>query len=372
MSDLGSPEKLVRDAGLAIKHELFDMPEGITGLSAVAPLGKSSDGSWAIITVQHRLMKIVPAAGKWEKVVELAVLPIDRASQVSLTASDDGRYVAIVNTYGSNGCVWDMVNGSVVLSFDRKDYHNEHCRYPVAFTEHEGRVFVIYGTDWNRLDVTDLETGKLAVERAWEIYKDLNDDLPAHYLDYFHCGLVVSPDGAWIADNGWGWHPVGVVSTWNLKQWLDENVWESEDGASRKDICGRGYYWDGPMCWVDKQVLAVWGLGDDEETLIPGVMLFDVSTGQELKRFGGPLGGSKSEMIEASEKESSVYNAAGSLFFDEYLFSSMLGKPFSVWDVKDGARLLEVPDFTPVAYHYGTKEFLSVMPERKLCLSRVC
>ncbi|HEY1173937.1 MAG TPA: hypothetical protein VGH19_21410 [Verrucomicrobiae bacterium] len=369
--DLGSPEISISDTGLRLKHEQHEVRAEMAGFSAIAPLGTTSEGAWITVTSERRLVRIVPTAGKWEEVAELAVLPINPELQISLVASDDGRYVAIVNTYDSKGCVWDMEKRSVVLSFDRKDYYNEHCRYPVAFTKHEGKTLVIYATDWNRLDVLDLETGKPVAERAWEIYKDVNDDRPAHYLDYFHCGLAVSPNGEWLADNGWVWHPFGVVSTWSLKKWLQENPWESEDGTSKKYVCDRAYYWDGPMCWVGSEVLAVWGLGDDDYTLVPGVMLFDVTTGQELKRFAGPLGDSKYEMIEASETESSIYNAAGTMVFDKYLFSWMPKKPFSVWDVEDGARLLEVSDYTPMAYHYGTKEFLSVTTEGTLCLSRV-
>jgi hypothetical protein len=47
---------------------------------------------------------------------------------------------------------------------------------------------------------------------------------PAHYLDYFHCGLTLSPDGAWLVDDGWVWHPMGMLKSFSLRRWLQENV----------------------------------------------------------------------------------------------------------------------------------------------------
>ncbi len=46
---------------------------------------------------------------------------------------------------------------------------------------------------------------------------------PLHYLDYFHGELSVSPAENWIADNGWVWHPSGIVTSWSLQAWFNGN-----------------------------------------------------------------------------------------------------------------------------------------------------
>lgn len=194
---------------------------------------------------------------------------------------------------------------------------------------------------------------------------------PAHYLDYFQCGLSVSPNCSWLAGNGWVWHPVGVVATWSLKKWLESNVWESEDGPSKKALCWRDYYWDGPLCWIDDRTIAVWGLGEDNILLIPGVRLFDVERGEEKSSFTGPVGGSRKESLQVDGQGQDFIHGAGNLFFDRWLFSWMEGKPFAVWDISDGAQLLEEQQFCPLNYHPRSKEFISVMPDGQFRLSRL-
>ncbi len=94
---------------------------------------------------------------------------------------------------------------------------------------------------------------------------------PPQHLDYFHGALAVSPSGAWIADDGWVWHPYGIVRTWSAEAWLEGNAWESEDGSSVRLLCQRAYYWDKPVCWVGDTALAVTGIGSDDDHIISGV-----------------------------------------------------------------------------------------------------
>lgn len=87
------------------------------------------------------------------------------------------------------------------MRLDRGDYHEEHCNFPLAFFENRGRLLMVHGTDWNRLDVSDPVTGTLLTERSLTSYQD-GQQQPDHYLDYFHCGLAVSPNREFVADNG--------------------------------------------------------------------------------------------------------------------------------------------------------------------------
>src|SRR5262249_3289511 len=148
---------------------------------------------------------------------------LDLSEAVSLHLSSDGRLAAAVNTHGQHGVVVDLVAGKTTMSLERDNYHNEHCTFPVAFVEVEGRPRLIHRTEGNRLDISDPRTGSLLTERTLPTW-DGGGPRPEHYLDYFHCGLAVSPGGKRVADNGWVWHPVGVVVCWEVLRWLERNV----------------------------------------------------------------------------------------------------------------------------------------------------
>ena len=160
-----------------------------------------------------------------------------------------------------------------------------------------------------------------------------------HSLDYFHCGLDVSPDQRFIADNGWVWAPVGIVTTWSIDAWL-ANPYESEDGPTRKRLCARDYFWDGPSCWLDGSELAVYGYGNDDEWLIPGVRIFDAATGKEQRWFPGPR---------------------GQLAFDRELYA-IDDYGLTVWNVTRGTRVFADIKTMNARYHWprGAKAFVSI------------
>jgi hypothetical protein len=85
-------------------------------------------------------------------------------------------------------------------------------------------------TDCHHQDATD--TGRTC--------SHLLDTADLNQVDHY-----LSPDQEWIADNGWVWGAAGIVTSWSPRWWLEENVWESEDGPSRRRFVQRWYYWDG-------------------------------------------------------------------------------------------------------------------------------
>ncbi len=213
----------------------------------------------------------------------------------------------------------------------------------------DNHTLLVHGTDWNRLDITDLVTGTLMTERNAPTY--VPGQQVEHYLDYFHAGLLLSPDGEWIADNGWVWGSSSLTTAWSLKRWLETNVWESEDGLSRREFFYREHRVD-PICWIDSRTLAILGYDESEEdtALRPGLRLFDVVSGDEVHSFSGP---------------------EGDLFFDEYLFSCSAEKGTALWDVRSGERLYRDPTFCPIRYHPGTKQFLTLRGEQHIQLSHL-
>lgn len=118
------------------------------------------------------------------------------------------------------------------------------------------------------------------------------------------------------------------------------------------NLVGRAYYWDGPLCWIDDTVIAVWGWGDDDEWLLPAVVLYDVKLGRQLRWFAGPE--TRPPRAWPPKK------LAPSLFYDQYLFSVHDEQGTGVWDIESGERLLQDLSLSPIQYHGRSKEFLSL------------
>ncbi len=360
---IGIPEILTRESNLRLEHKDIVLPE-LAGSSIleVQPITKSS-GAWLACTSTGALIELTPADRAVHVVAEVPQDALDfdgpsirvpqrawpTGSACMLRVSRRGELAAVANRFGDKGVVIDLTAGRPTIRLHRGRYHEDVSCFPLAFVEMDDRILLIHGTAWNRLDVSDARSGKLITERGPTSYRK-GETRPEHYLDYFHCSLSVSPDQRYVADNGWVWSPFGVLTTWNLERWLHTNVWESEDGETRKRLNQRAYYWDGPLCWLSGHHLAVWGYGLDDEWLIPAVFIHDVMTGTLDSWFAGPK---------------------GSQVFDDYLFSLDKDEGMSVWDVETGERLLTEPGFCPVGYHRGARQFLSILEGGQVRLSHL-
>lgn len=258
-----------------------------------------------------------------------------------LHASDDARSAAVVNDHGRLGQVLDLVAGRVAMELDGGVYHQETVPFSLAFARHAGRTVVVHRTAWNRLDISDPASGELLTCRELDPYVP-DEGPPPHYSVYFHGALHVSPDGRWVADDGWVWGPAGIPSVWSLQAWLDGNVWESEDGPTRRRLGQRWYYWNRPMCWVGDTLLAMSGLGDDDEAMLPGVRVVDVVTGDEVQAFAAP---------------------SGALFAHRDRLYSVDGDATHVWDPLTGERTAVLAGVAPARLHPGTGELAALTPD---------
>jgi hypothetical protein len=126
---------------------------------------------------------------------------------------------------------------------------------------------------------------------------------------------------------------------WDVQSWLRDNAWDSEDGPSWRALCQRAYHWDTPMCWTGKNLLAVSGIGSDDEAMLPGVRIFDVSTGAEAGAFAGPAG--------------ALFAAGGRLY-------SAAPACFEAWDPLTGERTGTIPGFVPASYHSAAGELAGI------------
>jgi hypothetical protein len=273
-------------------------------------------------------------------------------AQTALCVSPDGDCAVVSEVSGSNAALVDLRTGKTIRKLSRGDYCVKHSHYPVAFFRDEGKTYLIAGSDWNRLDIYDPTSGAVLSERIAPEYVS-GQTRPTRCLDFFHGGLSISPDHRFVVDNGWGWHPVGILRSWSPHAWL-HNEWESEDGPTSVNLSWRENYLNGPFCWIDNVTLVVSGWGRGEGWLDQAVMRIDVRNGTAGKWFPGPR--VRVPVIRWAPE------LAQSLFFDRYLFAVGDEEGTTVWDIDTGECLLTAPEVKPWRYHPDSKEFLEVRP----------
>ncbi len=340
---IGQPEVLIQDdpARHFKHHEIIVEVLKADPIATIQPLQTAHE--WIALLKSGKIVHLNLETVDLQPLAHLPQIPDDPLLRVSL----DGNFCSVTESHGRTGTVLNLKTGQVTMQLDRGPYSHEHTTFPVAMFEHEGKSYIIHGTGWNRLDISDPASGELLTQREYE--KVEKGKRPRHYLDYFHGCLFMSPDQRHVIDDGWVWHPIGIIRCWDVMKWLTNNVWESEDGDSVKHVISRLYYWDGPLYWLDNQRIAVWGFGDDDEWLIPAVTIFDATTGSRVNWFPGVQ--------------------KGELYFDTFLFS--VGEHSTeVWNIETEARINVTENFSPTAYHLTSREFLTVGHNGVLHLSR--
>ncbi|WP_163868840.1 hypothetical protein [Myxococcus eversor] len=344
MGIIGRPQVRTRTTGLHFEHREQSLPQ-LAGqsLRAVTALGSAPGSLWLAVNAHGELLRIDLDEGSLTRLGSVGAETLDLSARLALHVSPCGRYAAVVNLLGARGLVLELVSGKVTMSLDRGSYHETRCEFPLAFFRDGPRTLLAHATTWNRLDLSDPATGELLTRREPGGRGKPGEPMPRHERDYFHCGLTVSPDEAWLVDDGWVWHPLGILTTFSLRRWVHENVWESEDGPSLKHLRECTYHWDGPRCFVGPRAVAFWGFGGDADALLDAAMIHDVETGKLLRWFPGPRG---------------EFRCDGNL-----LLASTKDQGTSVWDVETGEQLHQDPTVVPTAWHPVARRFLTVMPE---------
>ncbi|MGK3943417.1 hypothetical protein ABK046_33920 [Streptomyces caeruleatus] len=330
------------------------VPPRLGTLADLAPVRDRDRPVWLALSEDGKISRWDVAAGHHE-IVASTTVPAEsdrepwngRRLRRRLHASHDGRFAAVVNDYGRFGEVLDLRTGEVTLALDNQGGHEETVPFSLEFAQSRGRCVVVHRTAWNRLDVSDAQTGALLTDRSLLAQANA-DTMPEHHLDYFHGSLYVSPDGKRILDDGWVWHPVGMPAVWDLDPWIDGNVWESEDGPSRVDVCGREYYWDHAMTWIDSSRVAVEGLGDDDDVMRPGARIFDTSRSGQTGLWQMPTA---AELL-------AIEGPTGRFFSDGTHLFSCGDTDLSIWDPAEGKLLATVAGFSPTHYHPGARQSL--------------
>ncbi len=318
---LGEPQVLERSSSLRVVGARVDL--GLGDVVDLAPV--TAAATWLVLTADARLhvVDLDPAR------VLGSTAPIAHGLEGDLTlhAWAQGDLAALVEARGRRGLVVDAATGAPLLRLDRGDYHPGQSEFPLAFLERDGRTFVVHGADWNRLDVTDPRTGARPFDLA-PPGASPEHSRPGHPGDHFRGRLRLSPGGGWLLEDGWQWQPVGWTVSWSVDAWL---------GAGTTDrLLRMPYDWGRPMCWVDERTVALWGYGEEAQT-IDAAVLVDVTTGELVRWFAGPSG--------------------GRFFCHDGLLVDSRIRGLAVWDLATGERLLDDPDGAVTHHHPGRGQF---------------
>ena len=232
-----------------------------------------------------------------------------------LHVSPDGRFAAVVTNFGRYGEVIDLSDGSLVHELDRTSDENWTTFYPFTFLP-DGTF--VTATDSNCLDRFDLATGECLTERDVSYGTE-------HYVDFYHGGLTLSPSGRWLLDDGWVWHPVGVLSAIDMRKWAEDR-YAAEHGLTVSDPENE---WNRPLAWLDDDVVAVQRIGGIWNEMVDGVTLFRAPAFEEIGHFYGP---------------------AGRMWAHRGRLHTVTHEGMEVWDPADGARTGLLKGFSPTAH----------------------
>jgi hypothetical protein len=143
---------------------------------------------------------------------------------------------------------------------------------------------------------------------------------------------------------------------WSVDHWLSKNIWESEDGATGKEICARDSYWDHGIAWLDEETVVIGGIGDDDSEMIDGARIFDIaSTGRAGPRWHPDW---------SWAREASAFAGPAGRFFSDgkWLYSSTIAG-LSKWDLTSGARTGHIENFHPTHHHSSAGELVKVVDD---------
>lgn len=159
------------------------------------------------------------------------------------------NYICVTQKNGTFGMVINLASPNYEKKLERGDYCAQASLFPIAFYSKENQTFLIHGTEWNRLDITCLETDELLTDRI------VDDDTNLNSFDYFHSSLLVSPDSNSFTSNGWIWHPYGQVTSYSINTFLRE--FELSNTKIRLMDEPYDLDWDRPLCWISNQMLGI-------------------------------------------------------------------------------------------------------------------
>ncbi|MCP3921590.1 MAG: hypothetical protein GY714_03300 [Desulfobacterales bacterium] len=326
---------------------------------------------YLFLTAQNQLIKIDFETLKIHELPHiLADSKIDFTKNVEMKLSKDCKLLAVYNLFGQYGMVYDLESMTELIELDRGDYHVDVTPFTFAFHQYKCKTLIITSTDWDMIDVIDPESKQILTKRKWEeLPEDRSEEM--HGAE-FRSSVYISPNGNWIVEDGWLWHPIGRIIRWDLNQWIENNKWEADDGKSIEILRDAEYSWGNPVSWIDDDNLLVWGYGNDDDYMLASAVIYDINTCEVKYWFYGPgnnyiideylFSWNHKSMWEKSKMDNGSY-------YQERIDKGM--ESFSVWDIESGALILKDDQIFPAVYNRKSKIFLTLEGNGKFRLSKL-
>jgi len=181
--------------------------------------------------------------------------------------------IVVVNDYKKHGFVLNRKE-KYLLHISRWDYHASISKYPIAlFRNDNGDPHLIYGVDWNHLQIANLTTRQiltadksLIIENAeqqridfYKRYEERNKLLWPRSYDYFFARLIVSPNEKNFMSAGWVWGSFDYFTLYNINDFI------SNHRIKYTDIGGWEHN-DRGTCFVDDETIGIIYNLDEEES----------------------------------------------------------------------------------------------------------
>lgn len=161
------------------------------------------------------------------------------------TASPDGRFAVIYERLGTKGVL--LHDGKILRELDRSYYQAEAYEYPVTlFNDPDGRVLLAHCPEaYCRIELEEAETGRQLTASA--------DRKPP---DFFHSRLAASPHGKRLLSAGWVWHPLSLVTCFDVTQALADS--RHLDGCHDfRSSLTPDLAEESSACWLDDDCIAI-------------------------------------------------------------------------------------------------------------------
>ncbi len=172
--------------------------------------------------------------------------------------------VVIVNDFKLHGFI-HYPGKYEKLHLWRKDYHADISCYPISlFKNKEGVPHLIYGEDWNHLQIVNLDTRQIltaskslieenAEEKHLEFYKnhkEYNKHLWPEPYNYFFGKLEMSPNKKNFLSAGWIWGSYDAYNIYEVEHFIES------DRIADMNI-GSWEHSDRAVCWIDNKTVAI-------------------------------------------------------------------------------------------------------------------
>ncbi|MGN1411568.1 MAG: hypothetical protein ACI4WH_03535 [Oscillospiraceae bacterium] len=150
------------------------------------------------------------------------------------------NYIGISQQLGLNLIVYNLKTNEK-YHFTRKYYHSEHCHFGFEFFTKNNDILLLHQTDWNRLNIFNLT-------KEIEITENTSN------FDYFHSGILKSPNEEHFISNGWHWCPADCIYSFDFEEFLKYfegchsnlyNAWTT------------WYNWDRPCTFINNDTLVI-------------------------------------------------------------------------------------------------------------------